>query len=201
MYARDRGRGRDLASLRAPVRVVDHGLLSPCWSVHKFHEHRDRLYKAAHIEGLPIEYLLDNFELMQALGFHGNCLLDEGINELWALVAGTGATKFDNANACIGVGDDATAADHEDTGLKAAANAGTHKLYVAMDGSYPTYGSSQKVTYRSTFASAQANFHWQEITVANGNSDAAKNLNRKVQDMGTKASGTSWVATLENTLS
>jgi hypothetical protein len=28
--------------------------------------------------------------------------------------------------------------------------------------------------------------------VANGNSDAAVNLNRKVQDMGTKASGTTW---------
>jgi hypothetical protein len=183
------------------VRVVDHGLWSPRGWVHKFYEHRDRVYKAAHIEGLPIEYLLDNFELMQALGFRGNCLLYEGINELWTLVAGTGATKFDHDNAHIGVGDDATAADPTDTGLKGAANAGTHKLYKAMDTSYPTYGSSQKVTHRSTYASADANFHWQEITVANGNSDASKNLNRKVQDMGTKASNTSWVATLENSLS
>jgi len=196
---RDTGRG--LASLRVPVRVVDHGLWSPRGWVHKFYEHRDRVYKAAHIEGLPIEYLLDNFELMQALGFRGNCLLYEGINELWTLVAGTGATKFDHDNAHIGVGDDATAADPTDTGLKGAANAGTHKLYKAMDTSYPTYGSSQKVTHRSTYASADANFHWQEITVANGNSDASKNLNRKVQDMGTKASNTSWVATLENSLS
>jgi hypothetical protein len=183
------------------VRVVDHGLWSPRGWVHKFYEHRDRVYNAAHIEGLPIEYLLDNFELMQALGFRGNCLLYEGINELWTLVAGTGATKFDHDNAHIGVGDDATAADPTDTGLKGAANAGTHKLYKAMDTSYPTYGSSQKVTHRSTYASADAIFHWQEITVANGNSDASKNLNRKVQDMGTKASNTSWVATLENSLS
>jgi len=198
---RDTGRGRDLASLRVPVRVVDHGLWGPRGWVHKFYEHRDRVYKAAHVDGLPIEYLLDNFELMQALGFRGNCLLYEGINELWTLLAGTGGTKFDNGNAYIGVGDSATAADPTDTGLKGAANAGTHKLYNPMDTSYPTYGSSQKVTHRSTFASADACFHWQEITVANGNSDASKNLNRKVQDMGTKASGTAWVATLENSLS
>ena len=194
---RDRGRGRDLASLRVPVRVVDHGLWSPRGWVHKFYEHRDRVYKAAHVKGLPIEYLIDNFELVQALGWRGNCLLNEGINELWTLVAGTGATKFDNGDAYIGVGDDATAAGPTDTGLKAT----TNKKYNAMDTSYPTYGSSQKVTHRATFASGDANFHWQEITVANGNSDASKNLNRKVQDMGTKASGTSWVATLENSLS
>lgn len=194
---RDTGRGRDLASLRVPVRVVDHGLWSPRGSVHKFYEHRDRVYKAAHIEGLPIEYLLDNFELMQALGFRGNCLLYEGINELWTLLAGTGGTKFDNANAYMGVGDSATAADATQTGLQAA----TNKFYKAMDTSYPTYGSSQKVTHRSTFGASDANFAWNEITVANGNSDAAKNLNRKVQAMGTKVSPTVWVATHEVTLS
>ena len=192
-----RDRGRDLASLRVPVRIVDHGLWNPRGQIHKFFEHRDRVYKAAHIEGLPVEYLLDNFELIQALGFRGNCLLYEGINELWALVAGTGATKFDNGNAYVGVGDSSTAADPAQTGLQAS----TNKKYNAMDTSYPTYGSSQKVTHRATFASGDANFHWQEITVANGNGDASKNLNRKVQDMGTKASGTTWVATLENALS
>jgi len=194
---RDTGRGRDLASLRVPVRVVDHGLLQPRQYIHKFYEHRDRVYKAAHVEGLPIAYLLENFELFQALGFRDNCLLNEGINELWTLIAGTGGTKFDNGDAYIGVGDDATAAVATQTGLQAT----TNKKYNPMDTSYPTYGSSQKVTHRATFASGDANFHWQEITVANGNSDAAKNLNRKVQDMGTKAAQTSWVATLENTLS
>ena len=197
---RDTGRALDLANLRVTPRVVDHGLWNPNWAVHKFREHRGRVYKAAHLQGLPVSYLRENFELMEALKFPGNVLLNEGINELWTLVAGTGATLFNNANAYMGVGDDATAADAAQTGLLGAANAGTHKLYVAMDGSYPTYGTSQKTTWRSTFTSAQANFHWQEITVANGNSDAAKNLNRKAQDMGTKASGSTWVATLEITI-
>jgi hypothetical protein len=165
--------------------------------IHKFREHRGRVYKAAHIQGLPIEYLLDNFELIEALAFRGNLLLNEGINELWTLAAGTGATKFDNSNAYIGVGDSATAAVATQTGLQAS----TNKAYVAMDTSYPTYGSSQKVTHRSTFGASVANFVWNEITVANGNSDSAKNLNRKVQSMGTKVSPAVWTATHEATLS
>jgi hypothetical protein len=147
---------------------------------------------------MPIEYLLDNFELIESpLRFPDNCLLNEGINEVFTLIAGTGATKFDSGNANMGVGDSATAADATQTGLQAA----TNKLYKAMDGSYPTYGSSQKVTHRSTFGASDANFVWNEITVANGGSDASKNLNRKVQAMGTKVSPTVWVATHEVTLS
>jgi hypothetical protein len=193
----EKGQGVDLANIRSIVRVVDRGLWTPQWSLHKFHEYRGRVYRAAHVKGLPIEYLLDNFELIGALRFPGNLLLNEGINELWTLLAGTGGTKFDNTNAYIGVGDSNAAADATQTGLQAA----TNKLYKAMDASYPTYGSSQKVTHRSTFGSGDANWVWNEITVANGGSDAAKNLNRKVQSMGTKVSGTSWVATQEVTLS
>jgi hypothetical protein len=70
-----------------------------------------------------------------------------------------------------------------------------------MDASYPTYGSSQKATWRSTFGPADANFAWKEITVANGSSGSAKNMNRKVQAMGTKTSDYTWITTLENSLS
>ena len=134
------------------------------------------------------------------LVFPGNCLLNEGIDELWSLVCGTGGVKFDNANAYIGVGDDATAATAAQVKLCAELNT-TDFLYKAMDTSYPTYGSSQKATWRSTFGSSDMNDIWAEITVANGDEGVAHdNLNRKVQAMGTKASGTSWVATLEITL-
>jgi hypothetical protein len=126
-----------------------------------------------------------------------NLLLNEGINALWTLVCGTGETKFDNTNAYIGVGDSSTAASASQTGLQAASN----KSYKAMDATYPTYGSSQKATWRSTFGTSDANFDWNEITVANGNSDSAKNLNRKVQAMGTKTVSVSRVVTLEITLS
>lgn len=126
-----------------------------------------------------------------------NCLLNEGINELWTHLCSAGGTKFDNGNAYIGVGDSSAAADPTQTGLQAA----TNKLYKAMDATYPKYGTLQKAIWRVTFGSADANWAWNEITVANGNSDAAMNLNRKVQEMGTKASGTTWTAELTITLS
>jgi hypothetical protein len=198
--ARDIARSVDRAAVRgfAP-RVVDHGLWDARWAVHKFVEHRGRVYKAAHIQGLPLKYLLDNFELIEALKLPGNLLVNVGINQLWTIVAGTGGTLYDNSHAYTGVGDSATAATASDTGL----NATTNKKFNAMDASYPTYGSSQYATWRSTFASGDANYTWNEICVANGNNPPTTGimLNHKVQSMGTKASGTSWVASLQITLS
>jgi len=127
-----------------------------------------------------------------------NLLLNEGINEMWTILASASSgTKFDNTNAYIGVGDDDTAADPAQTGLLAV----TNKDYVAMDGSYPTYGTSQKATYRATFTGLVANYAWKEFTVANGNSNSAKNMNRLVSNQGTKTSGQTWQVSVEITLS
>ena len=117
----------------------------------------------------------------------GNVLLNEGITALQNLLVGNAETNFGNANAYIGVGDDATAAAASQTGLQAA----TNKLYKAMGASYPSI-ASQTTTWRSVFGSAEANFAWNEFTVANGSSDAADNLNRLVSAQGTKASGQTW---------
>lgn len=136
-------------------------------------------------------------EVLEELKIDGNMLLNEGINELWTLVAGGGGTAFSNANAYLGVGDSSTAESASQTGLQAA----TNKLYKAMDVSYPTYGTSQKITFRATFGGTDANFAWNEFTVANGSSDTGKNLNRKVSAQGTKTSGQTWQLTLEITLS
>lgn len=130
--------------------------------------------------------------------FGGNILLNEGINELWTILcSASSGTKFDNTNAYLGVGDSAVAEGATQTGLQAV----TNKIYKAMDVSYPTYGTSQKATWVSTFESAEANFDWREFTVANGNSDAAVNLNRKVSSQGTKASGQRWELFFEISLS
>ena len=117
----------------------------------------------------------------------GNVLLNEGITALQNLLTGAAETNFGNANAYIGVGDSTTTAAAAQTGLQAS----TNKLYKAMEASYPTI-SSQTTTWRAVFGSSEANFSWQEFTVANGNSDAADNLNRLVSDQGTKASGQTW---------
>ena len=54
-----------------------------------------------------------------------------------------------------------------------------------MDSTYPQR-TNQTAIWRATFGSADANFAWNEFTVANGNSDSAVNLNRKVENKGTK---------------
>jgi hypothetical protein len=131
--------------------------------------------------------------------FEHNCLLNEGITELLTLACSTGATKFDATNAYTGVGDDDTAAVATQTGLQAAANAGTHRLWKGMDSTYPII-TSQTVTFRSTFGTSEANFNWKEATIVNASTDAGKNLNRKVQAMGTKTSAVSRVITIAITV-
>lgn len=126
----------------------------------------------------------------------GNLLLNEGIGELLDILCGLGTpTAFSNANAYIGVGDSSTAESAAHTGLQAS----TNKLYKAMQASYPSR-SGQTVTFRAVFTSAEANYAWNEFTIANGNSDAAKNLNRKVSAQGTKAAGQTWTVDVSVTL-
>jgi hypothetical protein len=125
----------------------------------------------------------------------GNLLLNEGINTLWDLLAGQGAeTNYGNANARLGVGNDATAPSATQTGL-----IGGSSLYKAMNGSFPTTGSSQQIVLKSDFTTGEANFAWLEETADNG-SGPSKNLHRANTNLGTKTSGT-WTLTDTITLS
>lgn len=126
----------------------------------------------------------------------GNLLLNEGITEFLKLLAGLTATAFSNANAYLGVGDSSTAEAAAQTGLQAA----TNKLFKAMLATYPQV-AAQTITFRSEFIGNEANFAWNEFTVANGNSDAAVNLNRKVSAQGTKVAGQIWTLDLAITFS
>lgn len=121
----------------------------------------------------------------------GNTLLSEGITEVLKLLTGLTATNFGSANAYIGVGDsiDSTAASQ--LGLQAS----TNKFYKAVDSGYPIISGSD-VTWRATFAGNEANFAWNEFTIANGSSDTAANLNRKVSSQGTKVSNQLWTVNL-----
>ena len=135
-------------------------------------------------------------EAYERLEGGGNLALNEGLNYIWDRVCAGSGTALDAANAYIGVGDSNAAADATQTGLQAS----TNKLYKGMDSGYPTYGTDQKVTLKATFGTNDANFAWEEWTVANGNSDAAVNLNRKVESKGTKPSGEVWTLTCVLTL-
>jgi hypothetical protein len=133
-------------------------------------------------KGQPIG---DPFEVLEFL----NAYVNTGGALLLDLLIGAGGTVFSNANAHIGVGDSNTAVAAGQTDLQAA----TNKLRKAMDSTFPSR-AGQVMTWRSTFASGDANFVWAEIALFN-NSAAGTMLSRIVQAMGTKVVGTSWVAT------
>lgn len=132
----------------------------------------------------------------EVIEIEDNCLLNTGIDKMWDLVTGvvSGATHiYDNAAATIGVGDSATAAVATQTDLQAA----TNKTYKAMEAGYPT-STTQKATFKSSFGSGDANYAWAEWVVKQATSAVC--LNRKVEALGTKASGT-WTLEVDLTLS
>jgi hypothetical protein len=160
--------------------IQDKIISSPLWTITKFAD--DDAYRRG-----------EAFEVVEV---PGNLLLNEGITALLNLLTGAAETAFSNANSYLGVGDSSTAAAAGQTGLQASSN----KLYKAMEATYPQI-SDQSVTFRSVFTSDEANFAWEEFTAANGNSDSADNLNRKVSAQGTKASGQTWQLDLTITFS
>ena len=136
------------------------------------------------------------FKPYEVIEGEGNCLLNTGIDEIWDLVTGavSGASHiFDNAAAQIGVGDSNTAADATQTDLQAA----TNKTYKGMESGYPT-STSQKATFKASFGSSEANYAWEEWVVKQ--STSAICLNRKVESLGTKSTGT-WTLEVEISLS
>lgn len=76
--------------------------------------------------------------------------------------------------------------------------AGGSKTYKEMEGGFPT-SNAQKVTMKSSFGSADANYAWEEWVIKQ--STSAKCINRKVSSMGTKASGSTWTLEVTITLS
>ena len=105
-------------------------------------------------------------------------------------------TPFNNANSYLGVGDSTTAYANTQTDLVAA----TNRLRKAMDATYPTT-STNVLTFRSTFATTDANFAWQEWGVFNNPTfGSGTMLNRFVQSLGTKTSAQSWQLTATLTL-
>ena len=139
--------------------------------------------------------------LYDSIEGHGNLLLTGGASRLWQRLISDAATKFDNAAAHIGVGDSATAAAASQTDLVAASN----KLRKAQDATYPQHTDStsvvgaQTITYKSTFATGDANWVWNEWGLFDAAS-AGRMLNRKVEALGTKTSAATWVLTVTITL-
>jgi hypothetical protein len=125
----------------------------------------------------------------------GNLMLNEGLNNLMTHICAASGTKWDSSNAYLGVGTSSSAAAATDTGLVGTA------VYKGMMASFPTYGTSQKATWKSEYTTSEANQAWEEFSLSNSNSNSGSNLNRKVSAQGTKASGQTWELTLDITFS
>lgn len=122
-----------------------------------------------------------------------NVLLNTGIAEMWDLITGDSANHFNNATSTIGVGDSSTAAAAGQTDLQAASN----KTYKGMEATFPSR-SNQTLSFKSSFGAAEANYDWEEWVVKHSTSNIC--LNRRVESLGTKSSGT-WTLEVATTLS
>jgi len=194
MNAQEYGKGQSLVGIIAASGIKEYLTEKAEWKITRYASADDaknqKIYNDTEAKSM--------FGSPQQSQVTGNVLLNEGINELWTLMCSGSGTKFNSTAAYLGVGSSTQTASSTQIALKAGS---TLQKYVAMSAAYPTYGTAQKATWRSEFGSTQANYAWNEFTVANGNSTAAKNLNRKVSAQGTKASGQVWQLTLDITLS
>lgn len=148
------------------------------------------------LEKMVPSYILEKLGILpeEERSVHGNLLLNEGIQEMWDLVIGVAATSaYNNSNAQLGVGSNTSAAAATQTDLQDGSAA-----WVAMNATYPIR-TNQTMDFKSDFGSGTANFAWQEWGVRNG-STRNKNMNRKVESLGTKSGGT-WTLTASITIS
>jgi hypothetical protein len=168
------------------------------WRIDKFHDTTGQIQQALQ-SGLTAEQA--NTQYGEAFicteKFEANLALNEGLQELIDIICGLGTpTKWDAANARLGVGDSNTTEAATQTGLQAS----TNKTFKAMDTNYPAR-TNQTVEWRATFGSSEANYAWEEYTIVNAATDAGKNLNRKTASKGTKSSGETWTLSLSITFS
>lgn len=172
----DKGFGIENVSISSNIGIDESANWKPKWIIEKYDKDM-KLYATEEIDG--------------------NLLLNEGITEFLKVACGiSGGKAFDSVNAHIGVGDGTAEASASQTGLT-----GSNKTYSPMDATFPQV-DGQTVTFRSTFGPNKGNHKWREFTVANGDSDSAKNLNRLVEaPLREKVAPDTWVAALHVTIS
>lgn len=164
-----------------PTPRLDHGR----WRAHVLLEKYDA------DEDLVRLGLVSPYEVIER---EGNLLVNAGIALMLDKLIGAAGTVFDATNAYLGVGDSATAAGATQTDLQAA----TNKLRRGMEATFPSR-SAQTMSWKASFATGDANWVWNEWGIFNASAGGTM-LNRKVESLGTKASGT-WVLTADVTIS
>ena len=137
----------------------------------------------------------------------GNLLTTAGLTRITALLTAAGGQGVVATSTRLGTGDGAGSAVVGDTDLGASAGS-THRWFQIMDSTYPQVAAGV-LTVKSTFASADGNYAWNEFgidvaapTVSSSAVVSALLLNHKTSiAQGTKASGQTWAATATLTLS
>jgi hypothetical protein len=159
------------------------------WIIYKFKDPTGEIYDKLR-NGAPIS----EFNPIGVETVEGNVVLNEGKIAILQMITGTFTGQpWSSTSAYIGVGDSSIPEDSSQTGLF-----GTNKYYKSMDSGYPQVDTANfKAIWRATFGPTEANFTWNEFTVVNSNSDAGINLNRKVENKGTKQSGETWTLEIQ----
>ena len=139
-----------------------------------------RLQEVHHTRGTPLTAV--------------NVMLNEGIDIIWDLIVeDTNATDyFTNALARVGTGTDTTTAQATQTALYANAS------FKAMEATYPLTSTANRIDFKGSYGSGDANQAWEEFTVDNGASPN-DNLMRAVTSKGTKSTGETWTLEIQIT--
>jgi hypothetical protein len=190
--------GTDGAAVAAQIPAIDFARWQFRWHLEKWSEdacefvrRREGLLRGEGVSSALLRKLIGNPDLGERF-VEGNLLTNAGIQRMEDLLIAAGGQALDATHSRVGVGDGTTAAAATDTDLAAIAG-GTHRQFKVMNATFPSR-SGQVVTWQSDFATGEANFAWNEWGVdagtANGTTVAAPLFNRKVESLGTKATGT-----------
>ena len=187
----EKARGEDTVSIKNRRGLVERMIEKAEWKIARYANDADAKLKKVYSKAEALKL----FGIEQFSKVEGNCLCNQGINDIWKSICGTGGVQYSNAVANLITGTGSGAATASDT--EATFTAGVKK---GMESGFPTYGTSQKATWKSSYGSGDANQVWGEFGVLNAASSGDL-LNRKVSAQGTKTSGQTWELSLEITLS
>jgi len=161
-------------------------------------------------EPLHADFLALGIEPDGTAHSEGNQLVTVGLDRIGKLITGQSSTAFTAAQGIVGVGSSSTAYAAGQTALSGDGSTTTAYYQIADAAPSATNGV---ISANCSYQSANANFAWNEwcwviatSTITAGGTLASVGtdpvmLNRKVQSLGTKVSGSIWTLSATITLS
>jgi len=172
------------------------------WNVKTILEKRDGDINTCESPEERLRWLEDN-KPYETSTVKGNLLLDDGMDLLLSLLTGQGGDAYATGTAEIGVSDDDTAAVRTQDLLDTTEEG--EEDWQGMEENFPTAPAENDATdgrsvkFKSSWGADDGNFAWKSWGIRN-KAVAGTILNRKVESLGTKATGT-WTLAVEISLS